>query len=61
MEGEREGKKHSSVSLEETVLCGTGPAPTLKSQWGVRSGTQDPGPWLGSPMGNQACIVPRPL
>ena len=22
------------------------------------SGTQDPRPWTGSPVGNQACIVP---
>ena len=38
-----------------------GPAPTWKSQWGVRFGRQDPCPQTGSPMGNQACIVPRLL
>ena len=38
-----------------------GPAPTQKGQWGARSGTQDPRSQTGSPMGNKACIVPRPL
>ena len=38
-----------------------GPAPTRKSQWGVRFGGQDSCPQIGSPMGNQALIVPRPL
>ena len=37
------------------------PAPTQKSQWGVRFDGQDPLPRIGSPMGNQACIVPRLL
>ena len=38
-----------------------GPTPTRKSQWGARFGGQDPCPRIGSPMGNQACIVPRLL
>ena len=46
---------------KENVLRGMGPAPTQKGQWGVRSSTQDPHPWIGSPMGNQASIVPRLL
>ena len=37
------------------------PAATRKSQWGARSGTQDPRPRIGFPMGNQACVVPRLL
>ena len=44
--------------------CGSGtcsPAPTRKGQWGARSGTQGPRPQIGSPTGNQACIVPRLL
>ena len=32
-----------------------GPAPTRKSQWKARSGTQDPRPQIGSPQ----CNVPR--
>ena len=38
-----------------------GPAPTWKSQWGARFCGQDPHPWIGSPVGNQACIAPKPL
>ena len=38
-----------------------GPAPTQKSQWGARFGGQDPHPQIGSPVGNQALIVPGPL
>ena len=37
------------------------PASTRKGQWGARSRTQDTCPQTGSPMGNQACIVPRLL
>ena len=37
------------------------PVPTWKGEWKARSGTQDPHPWIGSHMGNQACIVPRSL
>ena len=37
------------------------PSPHTEKPVGVRSGTQDPHPWTGSPVGNQACIVPRPL
>ena len=46
---------------DRSVLRGMDPAPTWKGQWGAGSGTQDPHPWIGSPVGNQACIVPRPL
>ena len=43
-------------------MCGKcGPAPTRKSQWGARFGGQDPCPRIGSPVGNQARIVHRPL
>ena len=38
-----------------------GPAPTRKSQWGARFSVQDLHPRIGSPVGNQALIVPRPL
>ena len=38
-----------------------GPAPNRKSQWGARFAGQDPHPRIGSPVGNQACIVPRLL
>ena len=34
-------------------------APTQKSQWGARLSGQDPYPQIGSPVGNQACIVPK--
>ena len=45
-----------------SLWCGRrSPAPTRKGQWGARPGTQDPHPRIGSPVGNQACIVPRPL
>ena len=39
--------------------CGS--APTWKSQWGASFGGQHPRPRIGSPVGNQALIVPRPL
>ena len=40
--------------------CGS--APTRKSQWGAsKVSGQDPHPRIGSPLGNQACIVPRLL
>ena len=35
---------------------GSAPTPV-----GSEVGSQDPRPWIGSPVGNQACIVPRPL
>ena len=35
--------------------------PLGKKPMGVRFGRQDPCPQTGSPMGNQACIVPRLL
>ena len=38
-----------------------GPAPTRKSQWGASFSGQNPYPQIGSPVGNQALIVPRPL
>ena len=37
----------SHIVLQKTVLCGVGPAPTQKGQWGVRSSTQDPHPGIG--------------
>ena len=38
-----------------------GPALTWKSQWGPSFSGQDPCPWIGSPVGNQTCIVPSLL
>ena len=50
------------VSYREPFCCGKcSPAPTQKGQWGARSGTQAPHSWIGFPVGNQACIVPRLL
>ena len=51
---------HSSYLMgnrSKSGKCGLGP--TQKSQWGARSSTQDPHPWIGSPVGNQALILPK--
>ena len=37
------------------------PIPQLEKPVGSKVGTQDPRPWMGSPIGNQSCTVPRPL
>ena len=37
------------------------PSPHSERPVGSEVGTQDPCPRIGSPMGNQALIVPRPL
>ena len=42
---------------DRSMWCGVGPAPTQKGQWGARSSTRYPRPWIG----NQAVIVPRQL
>ena len=49
------------IKVWGTILHGMGPAPTQKGQWRARSSTQDPRPRIGFSMGNQTCIVPRPL
>ena len=49
------------LGTQETFLHGVGPAPTQRGQWKARSGTQGPRPRMGSPVENQACLVPRPL
>ena len=36
-------------------------SPHSEKQVGSEVGGQDPCPWIGSPVGNQACIVPRLL
>ena len=36
-------------------------SPHLEKPVGSEVGGQDPRPWIGSPVGNQACIVPRLL
>ena len=36
-------------------------SPHSEKPVGSEVGGQDPHPWIGSPMGNQACIVPRLL
>ena len=36
-------------------------SPHLEKPVGREVGGQDPRPWIGSPVGNQACIVPRLL
>ena len=37
------------------------PSPHSEKPVGTEVGGQDPHPWIGSPRGNQACIVPRLL
>ena len=37
------------------------PSPHSEKPVGSKVGGQDPRPWTGSPVGNQACIVPRLL
>ena len=37
------------------------PSPYSEKPVGRRFSRQDPHPWIGSPVGNQACIVPRLL
>ena len=37
------------------------PSPHSEKPVGSEVWRQDPHPWIGSPMGNQALIVPRPL
>ena len=34
-------------------------SPHSEKPVGSKVGEQDPRPWIGSPVGNQACIVPR--
>ena len=36
-------------------------SPHSEKPVGSKAGGQDPRPWIGSPVGNQACIVPRLL
>ena len=36
-------------------------SPHSEKPVGSEVGGQDPRPWIGSPVGNQACIVPRLL
>ena len=36
-------------------------SPHAEKPVGSEVGWQDPRPWIGSPVGNQACIVPRLL
>ena len=57
----------AKVKLKEFIVgnyamrgkCGS--APHLEKPVGREVGKQDPRPRTGSPMGNQACIVPRLL
>ena len=37
------------------------PSPHSEKPVGSKVGGQDPRPWISSPVGNQACIVPRLL
>ena len=54
-------------ATQDSLLWGTVPSmgnvaqPPLGKASGERVGGQDPHPRIGSPVGNQACIVPRPL
>ena len=60
--GEHYAKQNTPGSMGNCSTSGKcGPAPTWKSQWGARFSRQDPCPQIVSPVGNQACIVPRPL
>ena len=63
-------KERLKVEVTEESLDGMwGTVPSVEmwlsphSEKPVRSevGRQDPRPWIGSPVGNQACIVPRLL
>ena len=58
----RSGLRHLPAGLWGTVPCvGNVAQPHLEKPVGSEVGGQDPHPWISSPVGNQACIVPRLL
>ena len=49
------------LNVAKRLLWGFGNVRPVTFWWGRGDNTQGPRPWIGSPVGNQACIVPRPL